>query len=375
MVLACCRSEVNAAPTSSAVSAQASTTKFGRWEDGSLHGANIYQRRLYSALDDAGVRATGGAVGPRYSQADLDRLAAAGANLVVISHPGLFSEAPPYRLDEAVAANLDDLVAKATAADLLIVIAARTGPGRSEFTFEADEVGTWFDASYLNDKIWSDPAAGDAWVAMWRETAKRYRGNPNIVGYDMMVEPNPETVLHDEDPAHFAAAHAGTAADWNTLHPRVAAAIRGEDAETPILLSPIGWASPDWLDVLKPATTTGVVYTVHLYDPSSYTHQERRNTGDAAAARTFQADVGRSAKWALAQGGPLAVTEYGVDGGAPNADRYLTAVGSALRNAHVSSAVWVWDASVKGWSHDSFSFETGEAAATRLAAISKTWKR
>ena len=38
-------------------------------------------------------------------------------------------------------------------ADMFAVNSFRTGPGRSEFTFSLEEVGDWFDASYLNDQV------------------------------------------------------------------------------------------------------------------------------------------------------------------------------------------------------------------------------
>ena len=79
-------------------------------------------------------------------------------------------------------------------ANMFAVISFRTGPGRSEFTFVWDEVGDWFDEGYLNDSVWQDQAAQDGWVAMWRYTAERYRSNPIIVGYDLMVEPNSNEV-------------------------------------------------------------------------------------------------------------------------------------------------------------------------------------
>jgi hypothetical protein len=49
-------------------------------------------------------------IGPPYTQADFDQLAAMGANYVNISHPGLHSERPPYGLDERVQTNLDRLL-------------------------------------------------------------------------------------------------------------------------------------------------------------------------------------------------------------------------------------------------------------------------
>ena len=107
--------------------------KYALWAGNTaLRGANVYQRRVYPELD--GPHFLGpGPIGPPYTQDDFERLAAWGANLVVISHPGLFTEEPPYRLDFAVQENLDRLLEMAARAGLFAVISFRTGPGRSEF--------------------------------------------------------------------------------------------------------------------------------------------------------------------------------------------------------------------------------------------------
>ena len=140
--------------------------KWALWTDGPhLRGANIYQRRVYPELDGPSFLGPG-PVGPPYTQEDLNRLAALGANYVNISHPGLFTESPPYVLDPDIRDNLDNLLNMVAEADMFAVISFRTGPGRSEFTFFCDEVGDWFDASYLNDSMWQDQTAQDAWAAM-----------------------------------------------------------------------------------------------------------------------------------------------------------------------------------------------------------------
>ena len=115
-----------------------------------LRGANIYQRRVYSELDGPDFMGPG-PVGPPYTQADLNRLAALGANYVNVSHPGLFSENSPYVLDEDIQDNLDNLLDMIAQAGMFAVISFRTGPGRSEFTFFWGEEGDWFDASYFRD--------------------------------------------------------------------------------------------------------------------------------------------------------------------------------------------------------------------------------
>jgi len=74
--------------------------KWSLWTEGTqLRGANIWQRRVYPELDGTEFLGSG-PVGPPYVQSDFDNLAALGANYVNISHPGLFTEDPPYVLDQ-----------------------------------------------------------------------------------------------------------------------------------------------------------------------------------------------------------------------------------------------------------------------------------
>ena len=84
--------------------------KWSLWMGGTqLRGANIWQRIVVSKYD--GNEFLGdGYIGPPYTQADFDSLAALGANYVNLSHPGIFTERPPYVLDEKVLANLDKMI-------------------------------------------------------------------------------------------------------------------------------------------------------------------------------------------------------------------------------------------------------------------------
>ncbi|MEZ5670083.1 MAG: hypothetical protein R3F55_22135 [Alphaproteobacteria bacterium] len=127
-----------------ACEAAAAADRFDLWRNDTgpqLRGANLYQRHVYPEIDGSEFIGPG-PFGPPVTQADFDALAAAGANVVVLSHPGIFTEQPPYRLDPAAKANLDRLVAMAQAADLFVVIAFRTGPGRSEFAILSEGMGS-----------------------------------------------------------------------------------------------------------------------------------------------------------------------------------------------------------------------------------------
>ncbi|UCH27556.1 MAG: cellulase family glycosylhydrolase [Trueperaceae bacterium] len=240
-----------------------------------LRGANIWQRLVVFEIN--GVEIDGdeflgsSRVGPPYTQEDFNRLADLGANYVNISTAGLYTEKPPYQLDEAVQDHLDKLLAMIAQADMFAVIAFRTGPGRSDFTFYSEDVE---DPDLLNDRVWLEQEAQDAWVAMWRYTAQRYRKNDIVVGYDLMVEPNAEEVFFGTyDPDEFFPEQAGTLYDWNQLHPRISTSIREVDPDTPILIGSSGYSGVEWLPYLQPTGDSRTVYTIHQYEPFDYTHQ------------------------------------------------------------------------------------------------------
>ncbi len=249
--------------------------KFALWQnDTQLRGVNIWQRLVVPSLDGPDFLGSEH-VGPPFVQEDFDRVAALGANYINISGPGLFTERPPYVLDEAVQAHLDNLLAMIAQADMFAVISFRTGPGRSDFTFYSDGMEESGHGSLLNDEIWREQAAQDAWVEMWRYTAQRYQNNPIVVGYDLMVEPNSAGVWFDIwEPDEFYPAYANTLYDWNQFYPRLVAAVREVDPNTPILIAASGYSGVRWLPYLEPVDDSRMVYIVHQYEPSDYIYQE-----------------------------------------------------------------------------------------------------
>ncbi len=378
-----------ASPTSTLVPTPTPTTepgadKWALWTGGTqLRGANIYQRQVYPELDEPSFMGSR-PLGPPYSQQDFNRLAALDANYVNVSHPGLFTETPPYALDQDAQANLDTLLDMIAEARMFVVIAFRTGPGRSEFTFLWDEVGDWFDASYLNDSVWQDRQAQDAWVEMWRYTAGRYRDNPIVVGYDLMVEPNSNEVgshaLNDPldiwDPEEFYSEYAGTLYDWNQLYPRITSAIRDVDVNTPILIGGNGYSAVEWLPYLQPTGDSHTVYMVHQYAPvAEYTHQEPPlvNTypgvfdvdgdhDDDQFDRTWLEDLLSTVDdFETAHDSPVSANEFGLYRWEPGADEYMDDLMDLFELRGMNHALWVWDPDWGTWTteNDHFNFRHG----------------
>jgi hypothetical protein len=363
-------------PTAAPPAGQAGFDEWALWVDGPhLRGANVYQRRIYPELDGAEF-AGPGPVGPPYTQEDFDRLAAMGANLVVLSHPGLFAEAPPYELDPAIQAHLDALLEKVARADMFAVLAFRTGPGRSEFTFFYGEDDDWFDAGYYNDAVWEDEEAQAAWAEMWRYTAARYRDHPILVGYELMVEPNANEVGPDEwDPETFYADYAATLYNWNDLYPRITDGIREVDPETPILVGGLGYSALGWLPYLEPTGDPRTVYTFHQYEPFAYTHQGEEEAytypdhldtdwdGEPDAFdRAWLADLLSTAEdFSAEHDVPVAVTEFGVVRWVENADAFMDDEMALFEELGFNHALWMWETSWPPYAADvdAFNFRHG----------------
>jgi len=331
-----------------------------------------------------------GPLGPPYTQEDFNRLAEWGANYVNISHPGLFTEEPPYQLDSAVQANLDSLLGMIAQAGMFAVISFRTGPGRSEFwAFWGEDTASdpeegWFPPSYYNNRVWGDPQAQDAWVAMWSYTAQRYRDNPIVVGYDLMVEPNSNEVgsyplgppLDIWDPEEFYARYGGTLYDWNRLYPRIVRAIREADSKTPILIGSMGYSAVEWLPYLEVLDDPCVVYIVHQYEPYLYTHQwwdmldctypgwcdvDWDGEPERFDHTWLEGLFTEIDEFTMQHGALVAANEFGAMRWEPGAARFIDDQMDLFEERAINHAIWLWESSWEPYARevDAFNFRHG----------------
>lgn len=338
--------------------------KWDLWSNGTqLRGINIWQATVIPELDGLEFKGEG-RVGPPYIQSDFDELAALGANYVNLSHAGIFTERSPHQLDEGVLDNLDRLVEMARQADMFVVISFRTGPGRAEFSFYYD--GDPQLQPYLNDSMWQDAAAQDAWVEMWRQAALHFRGDPVVAGYDLMVEPNSSAVGSDQltdmldiyDPETFYSQYAGTLYDWNQLYPRIVTAIREVDPDTPILIGGNGWSNLEWLPYLDVLDEEGIVYTFHQYAPHEYTHQSWKpwmieypgemdldwdGEDDAFDRSWLEGYLQIAGDFQIAHDVPVAVNEYGVIRWVPGAATFMADEMEIFEELGVNYSSWAWN--------------------------------
>lgn len=287
-----------------------------------LRGVVIPQRRVYPEIDGDSFLGPG-PVGAPISDASLRELADTGANLVVLSCPGLFRESEPFRPDSQIADWLVALVDRCTAHGLFTVIGFRTGPGRSEFTFHRDNPGDWFPASMIDERVWQRPDMQHAWAEMWRFTAGLLAGHRGVAGYVPMVEPN--------------SSHIVSQFDWPRFALSLAEAIRDVDSSIPILISPDGYANRRYASDLPLESVPNAVLFLHDYSPWDFTHA---GPGNAASFEFQEAAIAPPAarRWA--------VGEFGVQRWVPQADRFLDLRLGSLEESGANSAMFHWPS---GW--------------------------
>ncbi|MGD8456783.1 MAG: cellulase family glycosylhydrolase [Anaerolineales bacterium] len=335
-------------------------TKWDLWSSGEtlLRGANIWQALVVPELDGLEFKGDGH-VGPPFSQADFDHLASLGANYVTISGPGLFTEKPPFEVDEAAVEYVDSLVEMIGKADMFATIGFRTGSGRSEYSLCCD--GEHWAWGYFNDSMWEEEDAQDAWASMWRYTAEHYRDNPYVVGYKLMVEPNASGILFDIwEPEPFYRRYADTLYDWNQLYPRIVTAIREVDSDTPILVNADGFSAIEWLPYLVPVDQERIVYIAHQYHPyEQYTNQEPGLGNEYPGSYDIDYDGVRDEfnrdwldellstldEYSAGHGVAVGVDEFGVARYAPNAADYMGDIMGLFEQRGINYSLWEWSTS------------------------------
>lgn len=107
--------------------------------------------------------------------------------------------------------------------------------------------------------LFTEKRGQDQFLAVWDKIARRYRGQPAVWGYDLLNEPHeglvPERLM-----------------DWHTLVTQAAQRVRAIDRKHALIVEPMDGA-PDELEYFEPLPVAGVIYSVHMYLPHTFTHQ------------------------------------------------------------------------------------------------------
>lgn len=117
-----------------------------------------------------------------------------------------------------------------------------------------------------NMRMFVEEKYGDHFIEVWKRISHRFNGHPQVYAYDLVNEPL-QTLFAPEGYDY-----------WN-LQRRAAEAIRKIDAETPIMIESNMADKSETFSYLSPLAMHNIIYKVHMYDPSSFTHQRLRGKG------------------------------------------------------------------------------------------------
>ncbi len=351
-----------------------------------LRGAVIAQRRRRVAVD-GDTFGGGGPVLPAYRRSDFEALAEAGANLVVMSFPELWTVGPPWRRDAAMVDVLGRQLDDARAAGLYVVLALRSGPGRSDFVFHRDSAGDWFPEDLIVDSIWRERDAQTAWGEMCADVARLVGGRSEIAGLNIMVEPEPNVGGLNRDGGRLGAWEpeqylpaVSDVSDWKRIAGDVTRGVRAAAPGLPILISPPAFGRTDFLAVMGAPPVDGVVWCVHDYEPRAFTHHPEESAGIAVFSEggdyTFEKRI--DAVRANA-GAPIFLGEFGASRWAQGADEYYAARIAACEARGIGWAAFRWPTQDESYekSDSMFNFllegRRGDGAA--VTALREAWSR
>ncbi|MFC1438635.1 cellulase family glycosylhydrolase [Streptacidiphilus sp. N1-10] len=214
---------------------------------------------------------------------------------------------------------LDKIVAYAGQDGLRIIL----DDHRSEAGNSAEQNGLWYTSAYPNS----------AWLADWDTMAKRYAGNPTVIGFDLRNEPHTPAYT-----AYSAGATWGSgdpATDWRLAAEAAGNRVLADDPGALVFVEGIsnypdatvsGGYSTDWwggnLDgaAAYPVTLTSpghVVYSAHDYGPHEYAQSWfNSTTTPASLAAVWDKHWGYLAEQGIA---PVWVGEFGTPNAATDA--------------------------------------------------------
>lgn len=350
-----------------------------------LRGAVIAQRRRRVEVDGE-TFGGGGPVLPAYTASDFERLAEAGANLVVMSFPEFWTVAAPWKRDAQAADVLGRQLDEAKAAGLYVVLAMRSGPGRSDFVFHRDSAGDWFPPELIVDAIWREPEAQAAWAAMCEDAARLVMSRSEIAGLNIMVEPEPNVGglnrkgqrLGAWAPAEYTA-QVSEVSDWKRIAGDVARKVRAAAPDLPILIAPPSFGRTELLPVMGAPPVDGVVWCVHDYEPRAFTHHPRGAAGTIAfgerGTETFAQRIDRVRKGDA----PIFLGEFGASRWAEGVDRYYEARIAACEARGIGWAAFRWPTQDAAYerSDDMFNLtmRTGRDDGPALDVMRPAWSR
>jgi hypothetical protein len=351
--------------------AQEISQKIDLWKPGKtqLRGANIWQKALFKE----GQPFTFDHMETIYTDRNLAKFRHWNANFANISHQGTFHPRTDgsgrYPLIKEIRDHLRQLVWDFRRNQMFVVVSFRTGPGRTEKVFSSgdntDLLAYLFELDEGTGQLTPRAQkAQDSWVAMWRDTATSLKGEPNVIGYHLLVEPLTTAEWSQTRPGDTRARGSRskkiTGDDprsskqltaWYEFAKRMAGAIREVDRSTPILIGGAPYNAAATLESIPVAQFEPfqpLVFIVSQYEPWEFSEEGIGTYGNEERQRlnTAYDIIGRFAGDKPAR--TVAVTEFGCTRWAgtpkkPDAPVYLAEQFRLLEKRGCNHAIWLWE--------------------------------
>lgn len=202
----------------------------------------------------------------RLDKADLDALAATGANIVrLFVRLTRCSDCESYQMSDADVASLEALLNELRARSIYAIVSLYP---------MGDERGPF----------WANPSLQASFIGHWRNLASRFREFESVAGFDLLNEPVPPGLTYGRREA-----------TWLEFARRLGEEIRKIDPSRVLIVESAPDATPPSFDNMGILPLTNVVYSVHSYLPIALTHQGVMEQYTAALSYGFapNADVGR----------------------------------------------------------------------------------
>ena len=228
--------------------------------------------------------------------------------------------APPYAIDAAFMARVEQVVDSARAAGLRVIL----------------------DLHHYDDpqgSIFADPAGQTArFAALWRQIGERFRNKDAMVWFELLNEP------------HDRITHANLRA---VLDPALRE-VRASNPTRPVVIGGESWSGINSLATIPLPDDPYLVVTFHYYDPFNFTHQGAPWVSPAlptgvpfprgSDAAELAANVQKARDFIGRTGRPLFLGEYGAYEGIPLGQRvtYYGTVHDAFAAAGVDGCAWAY---------------------------------
>jgi endoglucanase len=272
-----------------------------------------------------------------FSQEDAAFLKRCGANVVrlPLNYRHFEADADPYRYLEKGFGRLSRAVEACARAGLYVIFDLHSVQGWQNTDWHCDN-------SSRHSYIWKHPHFQERFVALWREIARRFRGNSTVAGYNLMNEP-----VTGAPAGRFTAKYQ---TDWdvfNRLYRRTVEAVREVDRDHIIFLE--GDYFSTRFSKLDPPFAPNLVYSSHNYSPAATNPGKYPGkSGKTLWNRERQADVFRAEEGTVftrENRVPLWVGEFGASlhGGAADTAYRLRALEDQIMIFEEQAAHWtIW---------------------------------